>query len=250
MIQLVTFNLRCPNASDGKNFWQYRAPRTLKKIQEESPDVIGFQEVRDETFPQIKYALPEYTIIGYGRDEHFFGESTRIAFKTDLFQLQAMDQFWLSDTPRVPGTRFENQSSCNRVCTWVKLMHLPTQKRFYFMNTHLDHRGDEARMKGLQLVIDVAKKLQAEENLPVFIVGDFNFQPEHAPYALIKENGLNDLTEGMADTFHGFGREAAEKIDYILTDLPKDQFTMGRWHENNNGVFLSDHDGIVAFWNA
>jgi endonuclease/exonuclease/phosphatase family metal-dependent hydrolase len=129
-------------------------------------------------------------------------------------------------------------------------MHLPTQKRFYFMNTHLDHRGDEARMKGLQLVIDVAKKLQAEENLPIFIVGDFNFQPDDAPYALIKENGLNDLTEGMAPTFHGFGLEAKEKIDYILTDLPKDQFTMERWHENNNGVFLSDHDGIVALWKA
>lgn len=248
MIQLVTFNLRVPNAIDGKNFWHYRASRTLQKIREESPDVIGFQEVRDENIPQIKAALPEYTFIGYGRDAHFFGESTRIAFKSDLFQLQAMDQFWLSDTPRVPATRFENQSSCNRICNWVKLMHLPTQKRFYFMNTHLDHIGDEAKMKGLQLVINMAKKIQAEENLPLFIVGDFNFQPDDAPYALIKENGLNDLTEGFAPTYHGFGADRAEKIDYILTDLPKDQFTMNRWHENNNGVFLSDHDALVAFW--
>ncbi|MBE5783653.1 MAG: endonuclease/exonuclease/phosphatase family protein [Clostridiales bacterium] len=248
MIQLATFNLRCPNTGDGPNYWHYRAPRTLAKIREESPDVIGFQEVRDETITQIKHAMPEYTFIGYGRDATFFGESTRIAFKTDLFQLHGMDQFWLSDTPRIPATRFENQSSCNRICNWVKLMHLPTQKRFIFMNTHLDHIGDEAKMKGLQLVLDVAKKLQEEENLPIFIVGDFNFTPEDAPYPLIAENELNDLTEGMAPTYHGFGKDRTEKIDYILTDLPKEQFTMGRWHENNNGVFLSDHDGITALW--
>jgi len=248
MIKLLTFNIRVPNFNDdGINFWHYRAPRVFQKLREESPDVIGFQEVRDETFPQLKFNLSEYTFLGYGRDAHFFGESARIAFKSELFQLQAMDQFWLSDTPRIPGTRFENQSGCNRVCVWAKLMHLPTRKRFYFMNTHLDHRGDEARLKGLQLIFDMVKKLKAEEDLPVFIVGDFNFMPEEAPYALIEKNGFNDLTEGMEGTFHGYGK-ASEKIDYILTDLPREQFEICRWHENNNGVYLSDHDPIAAFW--
>lgn len=250
MIQLLTFNLRCSNPSDGINFQPYRMPRMLEKIREARPDVIGFQEMRDDALPLMSTTLTEYMFIGTGRDATYFGESTRIAFRRDKFLMLSMDQFWLSDTPRVPGSRYTvDQSSCPRVCTWVKLFHLPTQQRFYFLNTHLDHVGEDARMRGLQLVIDTAKQLKAQDDIPVIITGDFNFTPDAAPYALIEKNGLVDLTEGMAPTFHGFGRaNESEKIDYILTDCPREQFTVERWHECNDGVYLSDHDPICAKW--
>lgn len=250
MIQFLTCNLRCSNPGDGINFQPYRMPRLMDKIREERPDVIGFQEMRDDSFPLMSTTLTEYTFVGTGRDPHYFGESTRIAFRRDRFLMLSMDQFWLSDTPRVPGSRYTtDQSSCPRICTWVKLFHLPTQQRFYFLNTHLDHKGDDARMRGLQLVIDTAKELKAQDDIPMFITGDFNFTPDAAPYALIEKNGLVDLTEGMAPTFHGFNKpELLEKIDYILTDCPREQFTMGRWNETNRGVCLSDHDSISAVW--
>ena len=79
-LMVMSFNMRCSSARDGINAFENRKPRIEEMLNRYSPDVIGFQEVRDETFPQLKFNLSEYTFLGYGRDAHFFGESARIAF--------------------------------------------------------------------------------------------------------------------------------------------------------------------------
>ena len=45
MLKLVTFNIRCDYDQDGANSFRFRKPVILKKLAEEKPDVICFQEV-------------------------------------------------------------------------------------------------------------------------------------------------------------------------------------------------------------
>ena len=43
-MKIVTFNIRCDFGQDGANNFEFRKPLILKRIAEEQPDVIGFQE--------------------------------------------------------------------------------------------------------------------------------------------------------------------------------------------------------------
>ena len=69
MLKLVTFNIRCDYDQDGANSFRFRKPVILKKLAEEKPDVICFQEVLPHVAAWLKENLTEYTVIGCGRSE-------------------------------------------------------------------------------------------------------------------------------------------------------------------------------------
>ncbi len=248
MIRLATFNLRCPAASDGENYFPYRLPGILDTLSINKPGIVGFQEMTDASFEAMASMLSDYEFFGHGRNADLTGESCRVAYRKDGFTLCAGDTFWLSPSPRVPASRFEHQSHCPRVCTWVKLFDKESGQFFYFINTHLDHEEEEARVKGLKILLDTAKKLKQAHDIPLFVTGDFNCQPTESTYSLIAKYGLHDLTDGIKSTFHGYGRCENNKIDYILTDQPRERFTVSTWHESPLGKYLSDHDAVVADW--
>lgn len=248
MIRLVTFNLRYPTANDGENYFPFRLPGIIETIKRESPDVIGFQEMTDDSFRALSPMLPEYDFYGVHRDEDLRGESSKIAYRRDRFMLISADTFWLSPLPRVPGSRYADQSNCPRVCSWVKLYCRDNGQFFYFINLHLDHLSESARYDGLQLVMKTAARLLSEHDIPLFITGDFNCFPEEAPYCLIQEYGFIDLTDGIKGTFHGFGVYEDKKIDYILTNQPRERFLLSLWEKSACGTYLSDHKAIAADW--
>ena len=119
MLKLVTFNIRCDYDQDGANSFRFRKPVILKKLAEEKPDVICFQEVLPHVAAWLKENLTEYTVIGCGRSETLEDEQMTVAFRTKRLNLINMETFWLSPTPYVPASRYEEQSICPRVCTEV-----------------------------------------------------------------------------------------------------------------------------------
>ena len=60
MLKLVTFNIRCDYDQDGANSFRFRKPVILKKLAEEKPDVICFQEVLPHVAAWLKENLTEY----------------------------------------------------------------------------------------------------------------------------------------------------------------------------------------------
>ena len=248
MISIVSYNIRYPANEDGPRRLPYRLNNIIGTIRERKPDLIGFQELlEDESCLKLEAALTEYASFGYGRGEMNDGETNKIFVRKDAFAVQAYDQFWLSPTPRVPGSRYEEQSICPRVCVWVKLLHKESGKRFYYFNTHLDHVSPEARALGLNGIFEKIRAIKKDEDLPAFLTGDFNFNPEENTYALIGENGFIDLTKDIGGTFHDFHRrENPKQIDFVLTDTPV-KSTMRKWTEGiEPGVFLSDHYPVEA----
>ena len=246
LISIVSFNIRCAVKEDGENYLPLRINNIIGTIAQKEPDLIGFQELpEDESCMKLEAALTGYRSFGYGRGPHNDGETNKIFVRKDAFAVLAYDQFWLSPTPRVPGSRYEEQSRHPRICVWVKLLHRQSGLRLYYFNTHLDHVSPTARSLGLKRVFETIGEVKKEEDLPVLLSGDFNFNPSESTYEMIAGNGFTDLTKGIGGTFHGFHKiDDPKQIDYVLCDTPV-KSAMYRWTKGiEDGVFLSDHDPV------
>ena len=248
-MKVMSFNLRFDTPSDGINSFTNRVPRIIETIQKESPDIIGFQEVTDSMRKKMREILTGYTTVGCGRDTNYHGEAMLIAFKTDLFELIDVKNVWLSETPDVPGSKYGfDHSGCPRMYTSILLKHDDIEKPFRFVNTHLDHEGEMARvLESEQLCRDLGAYKEK-----FVLTGDFNATPDAPEITLItekmKDRGCIDCTKDLGVTFHAFGKWPEEKhvkIDYIFTDgVCKNAYRV----ENIpvNGQYYSDHNAVVA----
>lgn len=253
-MQIVTFNLRNDNDYDAENRWQFRKGIILDKISAESPDLMGFQEVKPDMADFLKKYLPEYAFVGCGRDADFGGENNMIAFKRSAFELMSLETFWLSPTPDVPGSRYANQSDCPRICTHVLLRPLDGGKLFHYYNTHLDHISDEARVLGAgALMRRIAEDLKRRD-CPVIISGDMNAAPDSQAiqtFLTDAEVPLVNQTPDFPASWHDYGKRMDEpQIDYIFTRGFEAIKQPAAWDERPYGKFLSDHNALCAFLKA
>lgn len=248
-LKIMSFNLRVDNTGDGINSFTNRFDRVVDVLEKEKPDLIGFQEVTDSMRARLRDHLPGYTVQGCGREKNYHGESMLIAYRKDVVELISLENIWLSPTPSIPGSSFcGDQSGCPRMFTAALIKHNDVALPFYFINTHLDHVGKDARYLGaMQLV----QYISAHREYFV-LTGDFNATPEAREIKLITEaltyRGTVDCTADLGGTFHGFGRllpDRTVKIDYIFTDascvnsyvvedIPVD------------GQYYSDHNAVCA----
>lgn len=249
-MKLVTFNIRCDYGQDGENCFHFRKALIKKKILHEKPDVICFQEVLPHVAVWLKEELEDYYVVGCGRSTELDNEQMSIAYRKEELNLISMDTFWLSETPFVPGSRYQEQSECPRVCTEVVLEDIREKKAFRLMNVHLDHLGAEARMLGLRQMLKKAKGERLLPDVPIIMAGDFNAVPESWEIQEIeKASEYINLTKGIGVTFHGFlPQEAEETIDYIyLRNSDKNATeklvckSVEKWEDREGAVWLSDH---------
>lgn len=246
-MKFLTFNIRCDYNQDGNNNFCYRKPLVLEKLKKELPDIICFQEVLPHVASWLKENLEEYFILGCGRDENLEDEQTAIAFKKQKYQLIHMNTFWLSPTPQVPGSRYEQQSICPRTCTEVILQDLESKEIYRIINTHLDHEGSEARRLGMAQILTYIKEVETFKDASICLAGDFNATPDTPEVKITSEAGLIDQTEGVEGTYHEYETlPINNKIDYIFTspDLVCNDVTP--WKDEKEGVYLSDHYPVCA----
>lgn len=248
-IKTATFNIRCDTRLDGKNCFSGRKRLIKKFLKRESFDIIGFQEVQPHVKSWLQSNFTEYSFLGTGRLSDFSGEGVPIAYKTDKFDLLNFSQFWLSDTPDVAGSRFEDsdQSKYPRICCIATLVCKESGRIFSFANTHLDHLGVDARKKGAQLIYsELSKKAH-----PFILTGDFNAFPDSCPIkTFISDNKTKDLTESLGKgfaTYHEFGKITDSfKIDYIFAKSISSFSDLKVHTDSKRGIFLSDHYPVSA----
>lgn len=239
-MKIVTYNLRVDLTGDGVNSFTNRKGHVIDKIETEMPDVIGFQEVTPSMLAYLSRKLTDYTIIGCGRAHDYLGEHNPVAFNKNKYELIHLDMTWLSDTPYVPGSRFEIQSRWPRIITHTILRPIGEGEPFHMYNTHLDHVSSEARQKGAARLIEKIEEDQRTHPFPLLITGDFNALPESGEIKMLSERFIN-LTSGVGVTFHDFGCGALGQIDYIFTEGFCAVSEPVKWTEEWNRVFLSDH---------
>ena len=250
-----TFNIRYAGAGDGLNSWDNRKGFIIQSIIHRQPDIIGFQEVLPHVKNFLDENLPQYHIIGNGRAEDLQGEYNCIAIKKDGFELISLETIWLSDTPYLPGSQFENNDSCPRISTMVTLRSKVNNRQLRVFNTHLDHRFPNIRLKQLGILDKFIEEYEKKRSMPTFLTGDLNCTPEskEIDYILHKfKVDFKDLsTIGKINseiTFHGFFHDHAHKvkIDYIFATRDINLMKSHIDGTEKEGIYLSDHFPIYA----
>ena len=103
-LRVATFNLRYDNKNDSGNLWTDRMKPVADLIRFHDFDVVGVQEALANQLTDVSSALPEYALYGKGRDDgKAAGEHSSIFYKKDKFTFLNKGDFWLSETPDVPG---------------------------------------------------------------------------------------------------------------------------------------------------
>lgn len=248
-LRVMSFNIRIPSARDGDNRMENRRDRVLALLYREAPDLIGFQEVTGWVWDWLENALGEdYCLLGCGREAGRTGEGTPIAFRKDRFRLLGTEYFWLSDTPQVAGSRYtqSDQSDCPRMAVRLLLQERRSGALLTVINTHTDHRGQNARRLELR---QLAGALRAGEGGRL-LLGDLNALPDSEEIREFLEQvsdlGMRDVSADSGVTFHGYGKwEESRKIDYILTDLASDG-CRALAEKPQDGLFYSDHFALSA----
>lgn len=220
-LKIMTYNIRLDVASDGENAWPNRKDYFTSQIQFYSPDIFGVQEATPNQVIDIALALPNYNKFGIGREEKGTGEACTIYYKKDRFQVQESNTFWLSETPDMVSRGWD--AACNRVCTYALFKDLKTKKTFWVFNLHLDHMGEVARVKGVELVLSKIAALNTKK-YPAFLMGDFNSEPDTKQIIEIKKvmDDTKDVSIekpfGPSGTFNDFehNKPVTLLIDYIF----------------------------------
>lgn len=250
-LKVMTFNLRVRAKVDGDNILDNRQGKILDVIRRESPDLIGFQEVGDDTLAWLKESLPDYYVLGHGRLENCHGEGSPIAYRRDLFDLHSFREEWLSFTPNKPASRLVglDQSPYPRVCLCAELIPTGEGEPIAFFNMHTDHRGETARLIECSML---AERLFASPYRFV-VTGDFNALPDSTSIGVLlataEDLGTVDATREIVGSSHGFrGDVGKRKIDYVFTNLPTDPAASYAVPDDNAcGYFYSDHAALCAF---
>ncbi len=260
-LKVISYNIRYGSAKDGDNSWEFRKTATPAMIDSLKPDLFGLQEALRFQIDYILENCPDYAFYGVGRDNGSDkGEHTAVFYNKNVFKLLDGQNFWLSETPEKPSCGWDSKH--HRTATMVHLEHLETGRRLYYVNTHLDHKGVEARKNGLQLIVDRIAGMNPDGE-PMILTGDFNMVKSD-PSIMPLEGKLLDarVSAAQTDTLYCFNdwvvaAEAAQpahlygrpdnRIDYIFYS-PQGRCNIFKTDTTTYvGIpYISDHYPVVA----
>ena len=249
-LKVMSYNVRMGIAKDGTNSWQFRAPATAEMLKAQKPDVFGVQEAFEFQLDFIEEFCPDYKCVGVGRDDgKKKGEFMSIFWNKKTVKLLKWGTFWLSETPDTPSMGWD--ARCKRTATWALMKDKKTGRKFYFVNTHLDHRGAQAQKNGLMLIVDRIQSINPE-GYPMVLTGDFNIKPDNAALVELDKRmrSARDIAEvtDRVNTFNGWSSKKTDSIiDYIYVSgfsaCPEYKTVTEKYA---GAPFVSDHYPIFA----
>lgn len=247
-LTVISYNIRYGEAQDGLNSWKYRYPASAMMIQDQAPDIFGLQEAYDYQKNYLEEYTHGYKSVGVGREDgKKDGEIMAIFYKTKRIKLIKWGTYWLSETPEKPSLGWD--AACRRTATWALMKDKQSNRKFYYVNTHLDHVGKNAQRNGLALIVERIAKMN-KENYPIVLTGDFNVFPDNPVL-----DGLNKCMQSAratavqtdnSFTYNGWGKEFAV-IDHIyyngFSSCPVFEVIKKPYAER---VYISDHFPVKA----
>ena len=249
-LKVMSYNIRLNTENDGTNAWMYRCPATLEMLKAQQPDEVGVKEALPEQVRFLEEWADGYECVGVGRDDgKKKGEHMSIFWNKKNIKLMKWGRLWLSETPEKPSMGWD--AACYRTATWALMKDKRTGKKFYFVNTHLDHVGKQARANGLALIVDRIAEINPE-GYPMVLTGDFNVKPDDSCLAgldaRMKSTRKIAAKTDSHHTFNGWGKASKDMvIDYIyisgFSACPEYQTVTKRYSDR---TFISDHYPFTA----
>ncbi len=260
-VRVMSFNIRYGTANDGDNHWDKRKEFLVEAIKAFNPDLLGTQETLGFQRDYLAEKLQGYDWLGVGRDDgKEKGEMTALYFKRSRFEKLDGGHFWLSETPDVPGSKSWD-TALTRMVSWVKLRDLrqPKAKPLIFLNTHFDHRGEQARVESAKLIR--RKVEEFSRTCRVIVTGDFNAGEDSGPYQAFfgsndgKPSPVRDTYRAAhparqtnEGTFSSFKAEAVSgpRIDWIAVSREWQVLKAEIDRTQRDGRTPSDHFPVTA----
>lgn len=251
-VRWCTFNIRCIAGVDEEIGcgWDVRKDNVAQFVLDNKVDVVGMQEVTIKQLKDLRERLVGYDYVGVGRtDGKEKGEFTPVFFREDKYEPLEKGNFWLSETPDVPGSKGWD-AALERVASYVKLKDKATGKIFMAVNTHFDHVGVTARKESAKLIMKKIQEIVGDR--PAVVTGDFNITEDDEAYTTMVTNEfkMNDAYHmtayhsGAPYTFHNFCRISplkAPKIDFIFI-TPGIKVLQSHIERENPKHQISDHN--------
>ena len=275
-VRLITYNVRFDASWRERHEkpWAVRGPLMAAQLNYETAGrpntLMCFQEALHHQILDLQRGLgsgDDWAYVGIGRDGGNDGEFSTIFYRPDAWELQGNVTYWLSPTPRVPGSKGWD-AMFPRIVTIAKFKHAETGEPFVYMCTHFDHVGQVAREKSADMLVNLAHELadaaattDASGNktpAPVFLAGDLNSPPTNNAYKILACNLGNSKDKvppqrriGNTNTYTAFTDTTwdDEEIDFIFV---RDAAAV-EWvsHATPNSrfddkIWISDHRPVIV----
>lgn len=252
--KVMSFNVRYDNEED-PFLWEDRVQALTEIVKKYTPDVIGFQEVKENMYGDLQEKIgTDYDSYGVLRSTDDGAEMSAIFVQNERLALRDAYTFWLSDTPKEPYS-VGWDAALPRIASVATIVDKETENElFVMMNTHFDHVGIEARVKSAELLQEKMEAIR-KEGLPVVLSGDFNVYPTDLSYEILTKNEwlsdsystLSDEERANALTFHDFkGGTEGMPIDYIMVSEPFKITKSEIIRDQVNEVYPSDHYPVMV----
>ncbi|MCF8371233.1 MAG: endonuclease/exonuclease/phosphatase family protein [Bacteroidales bacterium] len=252
-LTLITYNIRYNNPNDGDNRWETRKNDLADQVKFYEPDILGIQEGLHQQVIFLDSCLTDYGWVGVGRDDgKTKGEYSAIFYnKSTISLFEEAHTFWLSETPDKISVGWD--ASMERICTYALFQNLQTGELFYVFNTHFDHIGKEAQQNSALLILKKMNEINTG-NLSVFLMGDFNMEPNEKGIRFLASE-MNDskivadkVNFGPNATFNGFNFQEAptKRIDYIFTSRNVAVEKYAVLTDSKQGRYYSDHFAVFV----
>ncbi len=261
-LKLMTYNLKFASPTFEPS-WEVRRVMQVDLIRQYDPDIIGTQEGLKEQIDYLAAQLPEYVVVGEGRQGGDDDEHMAIFYKRDKFRLRELQSFQLSETPEIIGS---GPAVNPRMVTWARFAlidikaegkegsypsdyrgHWEDNQEFYVFNTHyFNGRIDTlARLNASKLIKERISQLNRfgawTPERPVFLMGDFNCRPGSPPYKVLAGDEESDDPDLLRNSFVD-----EKKIDWILYKGPVKVLNYEDVDYNVDGAYPSDHKPIYV----
>lgn len=252
-IKVMSFNVRLDTSeTDATNNWPNRKKACVELIKDHRPDIIGFQEAKyTSQWLYLKEQLKaDYDGWGVNRDtgaESGSGEVMGILYNKSRIEKIKGGTFWLSETPDKCSIGWD--AACKRTATWGIFRHTASNRLFLYINTHLDHKGTEAQIKGLALVADYFKQYPSYLHI---LTGDMNLVSTHSAFNALTptmKNTRDNAPKGHTDTNTTYNAYSSSKHSIIDHIYCSKNMTVVEYHtvnENFGVPYISDHYPVYA----
>lgn len=263
-LKLGTYNLWIASKGEGDYAWAVRKEKLAKSIVDNNFDVFGFQEadatIRKELPDLVKAAGKEYSWWFVCRDNQAAttGEAIGIAYDATRFTLTDKHYFWLSNTPDICSYGWD-ETGYHRMACCAVVTEIATDKKFFLMVTH-SPLADNARAQAANLIVSREAVYNAAQ-LPSFLVGDLNANPDDASTSVYKgyyKDSYSTVSavskSGTTGTFNGHNTskdmsQASARIDYIYY---RNAVTVMTYRADNSvygSIYPSDHFPVSITFN-
>jgi endonuclease/exonuclease/phosphatase family metal-dependent hydrolase len=224
MTTALTFNIRYDNPGDGQDAWPNRSEWVASILDSSGASIVGLQEVLKHQLDDIVARASRFSWVGVGRADGIEGgEFSPVLYDSQVWKMIYSQTRWLSPDSSAIGIAGWD-AALPRIATVVDFRNIYTDRPLRVINTHFDHRGEEARFQSARLI----SRWAAEVEGPVIVMGDLNFEDDTPSYqALLEPDSLSLLIDAASQfegektpTFRGFDAQNTNgpRIDYVFVN--------------------------------